>query len=210
MPPETRRGYDRVLTHLPNVVVRVAVGSELGLTPQFLPVLLKDVRDYHGVQRQAKDAEGARESLRAKIVQTLWELPQLRGIEEEDQKRVLDFIPEHEVKWNLPLLRKSLGSLAGLVVKDEPFIDLSIPPSGLPTQRGTILTVIEIRQTFVQSLMQKGVSREDALQVVQVKRKSTIDEEALRRLEREKHIQIPPEVRSESIVNWRLTPYPLR
>lgn len=210
MPPETRRGYDRVQTHLPNVVIRVAVGSELGLTPQFLPVLLKDVNIYHQVQREAKDAEREREQLRAKIVQTLWELPYLRGVEEKDEKRVLEFIPEHEVKWDLPLLRKSLGSLAGLVVKDEPFIDLSIPPSGLPTQRGTILRVIEIRQAFVESLMQKGVSREDALQVVQVKRKSTVDEEALRRLERERQIQIPQEVRSERIVNWRLTPYPLK
>lgn len=205
-----RPGYTRVRTHLPNILVRVAAGAELGVDPLFLPTLVDEVRDYHEVHDRSKKAEEEREALRAQILQTLWQLPHLRGVEERDKKRVLDFIPEHEVSWNIPLLRESLGPLAGTVIKEEPALELLIPSRGLRTARGTILTLLDIRQAFVQSLMQKGISRVDAEKVLPLKRKTRIDEEALKSLEKEKHVKLPEGVRTVRIVNWRLTPYPLK
>lgn len=206
----SRSGYITVQTHLPNIAVRVEKGSELGVTPDFLPVLLQDVRAYHDIYQVSKEAEDGREALRGKIIQTLWELPHLRGLEERDKKRVLDFIPEREVSWDIPLLRKNLGPLAGRIIKESPEIELLIPSQGLSTPRGTILTILEIRQAFVQALMQKGINREDAEKVIKLNRKTYVDEETLQRLEQAGNIKIPEGVKTEKIVNWRLTPYQLR
>lgn len=206
----SRVRYDRVQTHLPNIILRVASSSNLNLDPDFLPVLLADVTNYHNLYQGSKEAEDAREKLRGKLVQTLWEIPQLRGIEEKDKKRVLDFIPEHEVDWNVAELRKSLGPLAGEVIKEHPHLELLIPTEGLRTARGAILTNLTIRTLFIQTLMQKGVTKEDAEKVIRLNRGTYVDEEALQRLEKDGKVQIPEGLRTEKIVNWRLTPYTLR
>ncbi|MFH1855161.1 MAG: hypothetical protein ABH810_02005 [bacterium] len=186
--PASERYRKIELPQIPGVVLRFAPDVEVDLHQREMEQIAEWAQQFMNCETSLKEVQRAQKPFNDELIK-LGQETGLRGIEFGEENRVVRITPRRDVQWNQELLKESLGSAYGSVVRETTGIELLIPPSGLVTESG-IITARDVLEAIRNTLKAQGLEDKNIEQIVAQKTKLTVDEGLLGRLERSGQVSL--------------------
>jgi hypothetical protein len=130
----------------------------------------------------------------------------LRGVESKIGNFILNVFPRESIVWNIPRLKKSLGSAFSLVVSKDFVATISVP-AGFQTNKGPADTEL-FQQVITQSMLDLGFSEEDLPKMMRTETIHRVDEGKLEELIASGQVRLLKGTR-QAKENWAITVAPL-
>lgn len=201
-------GFELQPTHLPGISLQVEEGVEIEMSRSDIEKLHILACAFTTADFGIKDLDVGKKESRPGLIQIAESHKGLRGLVSELENFRVTITEKHKKKWDLEVLRDSLGILYTAFVGEDYEARINIP-HGARTATGKAIDREKIHEAIRKTLGRMGLDGKDIDAILSERVSLRVDEKALQTAIEEKRASIPPEASREDI-SWEVRALPLQ
>jgi len=202
---KTKRRFKLLPTILPEIEVKSEPGTELNLSSGTFELFYNLSQEYARKHWKITSLNKQQKEQREKITKMAKANNGLRGIISERDSFNLTVSPTEKVSWNRDKLRKSMGALYSLAVKEVTTISITIPPVGTTRKNQEEL----VEKVMKRALIHLGINRKEIDKLIRKEISIDVDQEKLDEMVAQDKVKLLPKTK-KSEITWRIRVDPLK